>query len=63
MNAVHPGYVDTDMTSHKGPLTIDEGAIAPLFLALDAPDSVKGEYVWYNKQIVSWDGERAVENY
>ena len=25
VNAVHPGYVDTDMTSHKGPLTIEEG--------------------------------------
>ena len=23
INHVHPGYVDTDMTSHKGPLTID----------------------------------------
>lgn len=22
---VHPGYVDTSMTSHKGPLTIDQG--------------------------------------
>lgn len=25
VNAVHPGYVDTDMTSHKGPLTIEQG--------------------------------------
>jgi carbonyl reductase 1 len=25
VNSVHPGYVDTDMTSHKGPLTIEEG--------------------------------------
>lgn len=24
VNAVHPGYVDTDMTNHKGPLTIEE---------------------------------------
>lgn len=54
VNAVHPGYVDTDMTSHKGPLTIDQGAEAPLFLALDAPDTVKGQYVWKNKDIVSW---------
>ncbi|CAH2099022.1 unnamed protein product [Euphydryas editha] len=54
VNAVHPGYVDTDMSSHMGPLSIDEGAQAPLFLALDAPDSVKGEYVWFDKRIVSW---------
>ncbi|KAF4521859.1 hypothetical protein B566_EDAN003733 [Ephemera danica] len=25
VNSVHPGYIDTDMTSHKGPLTIYEG--------------------------------------
>lgn len=25
INSVHPGYVDTDMTSHKGPLTIEQG--------------------------------------
>ncbi|KAJ8717966.1 hypothetical protein PYW07_005896 [Mythimna separata] len=41
VNAVHPGYVNTDLTSHKGPFTIDEGASAPLFLALDAPDTIK----------------------
>lgn len=57
MNSVHPGYVDTDMTSHRGPLTIDQGAEAPLYLALDAPDSVRGKYVWYTKEIVDWDSE------
>lgn len=25
VNSVHPGYVSTDMSSHKGPLTIEEG--------------------------------------
>ncbi|XP_023215206.1 carbonyl reductase [NADPH] 1-like [Centruroides sculpturatus] len=25
INPVHPGYVDTDMSSHKGPLTPDQG--------------------------------------
>ncbi|CAG9109061.1 hypothetical protein JYU34_019988 [Plutella xylostella] len=57
VNSVHPGYVDTDMTSHKGPLTIDEGASAPLYLALDAPDSVKGQYLWRDSKIVDWEGE------
>ncbi|CAH2060449.1 unnamed protein product, partial [Iphiclides podalirius] len=61
VNAVHPGYVDTDMSSHKGPLSIDEGAAAPLFLALDAPDSVRGQYVWYDKRIVSWVGQKPKE--
>ncbi|KAG6459698.1 carbonyl reductase [NADPH] 3 [Manduca sexta] len=63
VNAVHPGYVDTDMSNHQGPLTIDQGASAPLYIALDAPDSVKGEYVWFDSRIVNWDGERPEEKY
>ncbi|KAJ8705190.1 hypothetical protein PYW07_011017 [Mythimna separata] len=58
VNSVHPGYVATDMSSHKGPMSIDEGAIATVYLALDAPDSVKGKFVWYNKEIVDWAGEK-----
>ena len=27
VNCVHPGYVDTDMTSHTGNLTIEEGML------------------------------------
>ena len=27
VNHVHPGYVDTDMTSHKGPLTTEQGIL------------------------------------
>ena len=27
VNCAHPGYVDTDMTSHKGPLTIEQGTL------------------------------------
>lgn len=47
INCCHPGYVATDMTSHKGPLTIDEGAITPVYLALLPPNtsSPKGNYV------------------
>jgi len=37
INHVHPGYVDTDMTSHKGPLTPEEGAKSALFAALLPP--------------------------
>ncbi|KAJ2939419.1 hypothetical protein O0L34_g10849 [Tuta absoluta] len=63
VNSVHPGWVDTDMSSHKGPLTIDEGAVAPLFLALDADDSVKGQYLWFNKKLVNWEGEKPATAY
>jgi carbonyl reductase 1 len=56
VNSCHPGYVDTDMTSHKGPLTIEEGAVAPVFLALLPPnvDKPRGGYVWLDKTIVDW---------
>lgn len=55
VNSVHPGYVDTDMTSHKGPLTPDQGAEAPTFCAL-LPDNteIKGKYIWSDKSLVEW---------
>ncbi|XP_029171003.1 carbonyl reductase [NADPH] 1-like isoform X2 [Nylanderia fulva] len=46
VNAVHPGYVDTDMTSHTGPLTPDQGAIAPVYCALLPENTeIKGKYI------------------
>jgi len=55
VNHVHPGYVDTDMTSHKGPLTIDRGAQSTLFAALLPPNTqVRGAYIWHDCQIVDW---------
>ncbi|XP_069959513.1 carbonyl reductase [NADPH] 1 isoform X3 [Cherax quadricarinatus] len=56
VNNCHPGYVDTDMTSHKGPLTIEQGAVCPSYLALLPPDikEPRGAYLWYDKQIVDW---------
>lgn len=57
VNAVHPGYVDTDMTSHKGPLTPDQGADAPTYLAMLPPNvkSPKGEFVWNDRTVTPWD--------
>ncbi|XP_014244821.1 carbonyl reductase [NADPH] 3-like [Cimex lectularius] len=56
INHVHPGYVDTDMTSHQGPLTIEQGADAPTYLALlpKGTTSPKGDYVWYTREICDW---------
>lgn len=34
VNAVSPGFVDTDMNQHQGTLTVDEGAAEPVRLAL-----------------------------
>lgn len=60
VNPVHPGYVDTDMSSHKGPLTIDEGARSAVFAALLPPDvkEPRGQFVWYDTTIVNWDGQK-----
>ena len=60
VNCVHPGYVDTDMTSHKGPLTIEQGAKGPLYLAIGdekGQTNLKGVYMWYDCSIVDWYSE------
>lgn len=59
VNCCHPGYVDTDMTSHKGHLTIEEGARAPLVLALLPPNikEPRGAYVWKDGKPVDWKSE------
>ncbi|RWS25914.1 carbonyl reductase [NADPH] 1-like protein [Leptotrombidium deliense] len=56
VNAVHPGYVDTDMTNHKGQLTVEQGAEAPTYLALIPANATepKGQMVWFDKRIVNW---------
>ncbi|XP_012230090.2 carbonyl reductase [NADPH] 1 [Linepithema humile] len=55
VNAVHPGYVDTDMTNHKGPLTPEQGAIAPVYCALLPEDTeIKGKYIWFDKTLSEW---------
>jgi len=56
INFCHPGYVDTDMSSHKGPLTIEEGAKAPVYLALLPPNitSPKGAYHWCDCKLMDW---------
>lgn len=61
VNCVHPGYVDTDMTNNKGPLTIEEGAKAPLYLALEE-HNLKGQYIWYDSTVVDWLASSAPEN-
>ncbi|CEF68530.1 Short-chain dehydrogenase/reductase SDR family and Glucose/ribitol dehydrogenase family and NAD(P)-binding domain-containing protein [Strongyloides ratti] len=43
-----PGYVATDMTNYKGPLTIDEGTVTPLYCALN-DDAPSGEFIEHCK--------------
>ena len=55
INHVHPGYVDTDMSSHKGPLTPDQGAKSSLFAALLPKNTdIKGQYIWKDCTIHDW---------
>lgn len=56
INAVHPGYIGTELTNFKGPGTMDEGAEAPVYCAVLPPniDEPKGEFVWCDKTIRSW---------
>ncbi|XP_062618376.1 carbonyl reductase [NADPH] 1-like [Saccostrea cucullata] len=57
VNACCPGYVDTDMTSHKGHKTIDQGAETPLYLALLPPGtkSPAGNFV-SERKVKNWSG-------
>ena len=55
INHIHPGLVDTDMTSHRGPMTIERGAESSLFAANLPPDTnIKGEYIWDDCSLVDW---------
>jgi len=58
VNACCPGYVDTDMTSHKGPKTIDEGADTLVYLAMLPPKatSPKGQFV-AERKIINWPSQ------
>jgi len=55
VNACCPGYVDTDMTSHKGKKTPDQGAETPVYLALLPPniESPRGKFL-SEKKISEW---------
>ncbi|XP_077283701.1 carbonyl reductase [NADPH] 1-like [Arctopsyche grandis] len=56
VNCINPGYVNTDMTRHMGVLTPDQGAEVAVYVALDAPNSLKGSFVWADKSVIDWTG-------
>lgn len=55
INCVHPGFVKTDMSKGMGDFTPERGAKAPLYLALEAPQSLKGTFLWHDCHKVNWD--------
>ncbi|XP_059062725.1 carbonyl reductase [NADPH] 1-like [Achroia grisella] len=54
VNSMHPGLVATDMTTRIGFFTPDQAAETPIYLVLDAPQSLKGAYVWYDRRVIDW---------
>ncbi|KAJ9051431.1 hypothetical protein DSO57_1004514 [Entomophthora muscae] len=61
----HPGYVNTDMTSGMGHLTVDQGAETPVFLSLAPLKDIVGTYTdeqfdkgfgvyWSDKKAEQW---------
>ncbi|XP_068621367.1 carbonyl reductase [NADPH] 3-like [Battus philenor] len=54
VNSMHPGLVRTDMTGGVGFYSAAEAADTPLYLVLDAPQSLKGAYIWYDRKVLDW---------
>ncbi len=53
VNAADPGYVATDLNNHSGPRTVEQGATAPVRLALLDADGPTGGY--FNEDgVVPW---------
>ncbi|KAL3313574.1 hypothetical protein Ciccas_007822 [Cichlidogyrus casuarinus] len=49
-----PGYVNTDMSSHKGPLTIEQGALTPVYCAHLRDMNLQGRF-FSNQHVANWD--------
>jgi carbonyl reductase 1 len=53
INACCPGYVDTDMTKHRGYKTPDQGAQTPVMLAIGIIEGKSGDF-WQNEKVIEW---------
>ena len=51
VNSVSPGWVRTDMGGDAAPLSVEEGADTIVWLALDAPQSLTGQFLRERKSI------------
>ena len=54
VNAVCPGYVDTDMTSHRGVKAVADGADTPVWVALLPPSEAVTESFFQERQHLEW---------
>lgn len=53
VNTCCPGYVNTDLTKHRGRRTVEQGAMTPVHLALEGIGGVTGEF-WEREEVSSW---------
>lgn len=60
INCVNPGHITTK-DERKDTKVFEEGADAIIYLALEAPLHVKGNFVWSNYSVVEWNSEPYVE--
>lgn len=51
VNAVHPGWVKTDLGSDAAPMNIPEGAKTSVALALTGPDGPNGKFIHLDQEI------------
>ena len=59
INHAHPGFVDTDMSSHKGHRSVEEGAKSIVFAATLPPNTdIRGQYIWEDSTVTSWVEEK-----
>ncbi|CAH2074740.1 unnamed protein product, partial [Iphiclides podalirius] len=60
INCVNPGNMST-REGRKTAKVYEEGAKAILYLAMEAPLSIKGNFVWSNYNVIEWNTDPFVE--
>ncbi|CAB3234765.1 unnamed protein product [Arctia plantaginis] len=60
INCVNPGNL-TSKESRKSAKIFEEGAKAILYLAFEAPLTLKGHFVWSNYSVIEWNSDPFIE--
>lgn len=60
INCVNPGNVSS-REERKSTKVFEEGAKAILYLALEAPLTLKGNFIWSNYNVIEWNSDPYVE--